>query len=135
MCMQPVCSCMCVLDLIVSQNHYLCSCMCGKPHLLLSGRKRMQDSCVQSFPHYYASNWIIIGYWWELYEVTCVVSMRPIFSILYRRSRHVYTPTCTLIFWLCCSFLLLPFCIKACKDVVHVCPDCHTRIGCYRRCK
>uniref|UniRef100_A0A1X7VNN9 LITAF domain-containing protein n=1 Tax=Amphimedon queenslandica TaxID=400682 RepID=A0A1X7VNN9_AMPQE len=39
---------------------------------------------------------------------------------------------CLLGLW-CCIFL--PLCISACKDVVHVCPDCHSRIGTYKRWK
>ncbi|XP_006822299.1 LITAF domain-containing protein-like [Saccoglossus kowalevskii] len=31
---------------------------------------------------------------------------------------------------LCC---LIPFCINACKDVVHFCPNCHAVIGKYNR--
>ncbi|KAK2553668.1 Lipopolysaccharide-induced tumor necrosis factor-alpha factor-like protein [Acropora cervicornis] len=30
----------------------------------------------------------------------------------------------------CC---LIPFCLDGCKDVIHSCPNCHSRLGCFRR--
>ncbi|CAH8637609.1 unnamed protein product [Schistosoma mattheei] len=32
-----------------------------------------------------------------------------------------------------CGCCLIPFCVKACKDVDHKCPSCHRYIGSYRR--
>ncbi|XP_006822300.1 LITAF domain-containing protein-like [Saccoglossus kowalevskii] len=39
---------------------------------------------------------------------------------------------CLLGGWLLC-LCLIPFCIPACKDVVHTCPNCHATIGKYDR--
>nr|XP_006822301.1 PREDICTED: lipopolysaccharide-induced tumor necrosis factor-alpha factor homolog [Saccoglossus kowalevskii] len=39
---------------------------------------------------------------------------------------------CLLGGWLLC-LCLIPFCINACKDVVHSCPNCHAVIGKYDR--
>ncbi|XP_078361997.1 lipopolysaccharide-induced tumor necrosis factor-alpha factor homolog isoform X2 [Oculina patagonica] len=33
--------------------------------------------------------------------------------------------------WLGCC--LIPFCLDGCKDVIHSCPNCHARLGSYRR--
>ena len=39
----------------------------------------------------------------------------------------LYPPSC----WLGCC--LIPFCLDGCKDVIHSCPNCHARLGSYRR--
>ena len=33
--------------------------------------------------------------------------------------------------WLGCC--LIPFCLDGCKDVIHCCPNCHARLGSFRR--
>lgn len=38
---------------------------------------------------------------------------------------------CLLGCWLGCC--LIPFCLDGCKDVIHSCPNCHARLGSYRR--
>ncbi|XP_067032109.1 lipopolysaccharide-induced tumor necrosis factor-alpha factor homolog [Acropora muricata] len=38
---------------------------------------------------------------------------------------------CLLGCWAGCC--LIPFCLDGCKDVIHSCPNCHSRLGCFRR--
>lgn len=38
---------------------------------------------------------------------------------------------CLLCCWVGCC--LIPFCLDGCKDVIHSCPNCHARLGTFRR--